>query len=272
MLALIDSDILQYEVAFAAESRLKFMFKEQEREPDGSPPPYSWIPEMVDERVNAIMQQSECVGEPIMLFTGPNNFRFNIAFTQPYKERDDAKPYHHANVKTYIESKYRCLEREGLEADDLIGMMMTKYPGKYMCCSRDKDLRQIPGWHFGWELHKQPQFGPMEIDEYGFLELRQSGKRKFLVGGGDKFFYSQLLTGDSTDDIPGCDGIGPVGAYEILKDCRTSEDCFEAVRKEYQHRYGLYYPEYLLEQGRLLRMVRSLEPDGMPTLWNPSLF
>lgn len=275
MKALIDADILQYEIAFAAETRWKHIQIDAGREPDGSPPPYGLIPEMVDLRIAAILEASGAEGEPIFFFTGEKNFRFDIAFTQPYKERPDAKPFHYRSVKTYIVDKYRCYELEGLEADDLIGIWMTSYPGKYICCSRDKDLRQIPGWHFGWELHKQPQFGPMEIDEFGFLDLRvknDKAKSKYLVGGGDKFFFSQMLTGDSVDCIPGCSGIGVVSAYKMLEGCQTSKDCFEAVWEEYRRRFGLYAPETLLEQGRLLRMVRELDSERKPILWTPSLF
>lgn len=275
MRALIDADILQYEIAFAAETRWKHIQIEAGREPDGSPPPYGLIPEMVDQRIAHILQQSGAEGEPIFFFTGEKNFRFDIAFTQPYKVRTGEKPFHYRSVKTYIVDKYRSYELEGLEADDLIGIWMTTYPGKYICCSRDKDLKQIPGWHFGWEVHKQPQFGPMEIDELGFLELRvknDKDKTKYLVGGGEKFFFSQMLTGDSVDSIPGCDGIGPVYAFSRLKDCGTIEDCAKKVQEEYRRRFGLYYPDVYLEQGRLLRMVRQLDERRSPVLWNPSLF
>lgn len=275
MRALIDADILQYEIAFAAETKWKHIQIEAGREPDGSPPPYGLIPEMVDERIKHILTVSEAEGEPIFFFTGEKNFRFDIAFTQPYKVRNEEKPFHYRSVKTYIVDKYQSYELEGLEADDLIGIWMTAYPGKYICCSRDKDLRQIPGWHFGWELHKQPQFGPMEITEFGFLELRvkpDKAKTKYLVGGGDLFFYSQLLTGDRVDSIPGCNGVGPVSAYEKLARCQTSADCFETVWHEYRQRFGLYAPDIFLEQGRLLRMVRHLDAERKPILWTPTLF
>lgn len=275
MRAAIDADILQYEIAYAAESRLRHEAEDGKEVPEDGHPPFAWIPEMVEERVNAIMRDSGAGGEPLMFFTGKNNFRFDIAFSAPYKPRPEAKPYHHQNVKTVIEYKYKCYEVEGLEADDLIGIVMTAYPGKYISCSRDKDLRQLPGWHFGWELHNQAQFGPMEITEDGFLELRQrndKAKTKYLVGGGDKFFFSQMLTGDRVDGIPGCDGVGPVAAFKILEGCQSSSDCFEAVKAEYQRRFGLFFPDVLLEQGRLLRMVRSLDERGSPVLWNPSLF
>ncbi|AXH72001.1 MAG: exonuclease [Podoviridae sp. ctbj_2] len=275
MRAAIDADILQYEIAFAAESRLKHWLAEGKEMPEDGHPPLPWVHEMIEERVNAILRDSGAVGEPIMFFTGKNNFRFDVAFTQPYKVRDDVKPYHHANVKTFIEYKYECHEVEGLEADDLIGIIMTANPGKFICCSRDKDLRQLAGWHFGWELHKQPQFGPMEIDEFGFLELRvknDKAKTKYLVGGGDLFFFSQLLTGDRVDCIPGCNGVGPVAAFKILEGAETSADCFERVWNFYKQTFGLYAPDIFLEQGRLLRMVRKLDGERKPILWNPSLF
>jgi DNA polymerase-1 len=71
------------------------------------------------------------------------------------------------------------------------------------------------------------------------------------------------LTGDTVDNIPGCPGVGPVKAYNILKDLHPAV-MFDAVRQEYYDR-GMT-DEYLLEQGQLLWMTREFV-DNEPVRW-----
>lgn len=265
-IAAIDADILQYECAFAAEAAWKYEHAERGEEVEG-PPPFANVALIVDKRIEEILNVTG-VRKAKFFFTGASNFRHNIAFTHPYKDRDSRKPHYHEAVKAYIERKYETHEVDGLEADDLLGILMTAFPGKYICCSRDKDLRQIPGWHFGWEMGKQPQFGPELVDEIGYLEMKETGKSKKLIGTGFKFFFSQMITGDSVDTIPGIPGAGGVTAFQLLEPCKTYEECLEVVKRAYQEAYQLYWPEVMLEQGRLLWMVRELDSDKKPVMWS----
>jgi len=61
---------------------------------------------------------------------------------------------------------------------------------------------------------------------------------KKIVGRGRKFFYHQLLTGDSTDNIPGLPGVGEKTAYNILVDCTTEKECYNEVLKMYELKLG----------------------------------
>ena len=51
----------------------------------------------------------------------------------------------------------RCVNR--LEADDLIGMLVSS--GQAIGVTVDKDLRQVPGWH--WNPDKESE--PFEVTE-----------------------------------------------------------------------------------------------------------
>ena len=259
----MNGNILNYECAFAAEAAWKYQHAEKGEEVTG-PPPFDRVAQTIDARIAEIMRVTEAK-KNMFFFTGSTNFRNEIAFTQKYKERPGNKPFYYDAVRAYIERNYESHECEGLEADDLLGIMMTKYPGQFICCSRDKDLRQIPGWHYSWELNKQPQFGPVLIDEMGWIEL--TPKRKIL-GGGAKFFFSQMLMGDTVDTIPGIPNTGPVTAYNALKECQTYAECLEAVKVAYRAHYKLYWPEVMLEQGRLLWMVRELDAKKQPIMWS----
>lgn len=132
-------------------------------------------------------------------------------------------------------------------------------------CTRDKDLRQVTGWHYGWELGNQPEYGPFLVEGIGHLTL--SKRRDKLLGSGTLFFYAQCLTGDGVDSIPGLPGCGPVKAYQILEGKTTEEEAFQAVYGAYQAHFGEDADKELLEQGRLLWMTRQLNEDGNPVLW-----
>jgi 5'-3' exonuclease len=133
-------------------------------------------------------------------------------------------------------------------------------------CTRDKDLRSVDGWHYGWELGEQPSFGPFRVDGYGAIFL--SDDRKKVTGYGLKFFLSQCLTGDRVDSIPGLPKCGPVAAFDILANTNTYAEGLEAVVEAYSRRYAECAYMDLEEQGRLLWMTRKLNEDGSPVLWD----
>ena len=86
------------------------------------------------------------------------------------------------------------------------------------------------------------------------------------------FFYSQLLTGDSTDNIPGLKGYGPAKAYDLLCDCEDEYELFGVAKVQYEEQYGAKFEEYMLVQGRLLWMVNELNEDGSPVMWNLPMY
>lgn len=251
MKALIDGDILRYEIGFGAETGWKSI-----TEGDQCPPPFDYVEDMLYERINNICAIAECDSYEIFLTEG-RTFRYDIATTRPYKgSRKENKPFHWKNLTAYIS---RCMPSQvvqKIEADDAIAIEHTRDNGTVIC-SRDKDLRQVPGYLYSWELGRQPSFGPSLIDKTGYLELKDNK----LIGTGYAFFCAQLLMGDPTDNIPGIRGIGPVAAYDILAHCDNLDEYYEAVATWYNN------DEYLREQGRLLWLVRKLNHDGTPVMW-----
>jgi 5'-3' exonuclease len=263
MQPLIDGDILVYEVGYAAEAAWKYINEGVDVEEH--PPPFDRVADMFDNLVSHISAVVNATQPPIIFLTGKKNFRYEIAKRTPYKERAGKKPYHYKNLLAYVKGKYDYRITEGLEADDLMAIEQTKRPEETIICTRDKDLRSVPGWHYGWELGNQPQFGPELVETLGRIQL--SNDRKKLKGVGILFFYSQCLTGDTVDSIPGLPKTGPVKAYSILEHAKTEEEAFRSVLSAYKDKYGEEAQSELLEQGRLLWMTRSLNEDGSPILW-----
>lgn len=259
MQPLIDGDILCYEVGFAAETG----WSSHEDRPGF--PPFDYVAELLDNRISNICAMVDATSPPILFLTGEGNFRYEIAKRHPYKARPSNKPWHYYNIKAYLKSKYEVIESKGVEADDLMAVEQTKRPEETIICSRDKDLKSVPGWHYSWELGNQPQFGPERVDEFGWIRL--SNDRKSIKGVGYLFFCSQCLTGDKVDTIPGLLQTGPVKAFQILEGSKTPNEALKRVYGAYKAVYGLSAYKELLEQGRLLWMTRKVREDGSPVLW-----
>ena len=284
MRCLVDSDILVYELGSCGQyyeeddvDKERLIIRD-----------FSFVAELIDQRVKEIEEECWSDQPSIFYFTGDEkmiarhnkrnepieykpNFRFDIAVTKPYKGNRDkvVKPFHATNVEVYIMGKWSYKIANGMEADDLIIIDTMKDLDNSIVCTRDKDLRMAGKHHFGWACGKQPQFGPMETDYFGGIEL--SATKKKITGTGVKFFYAQLLTGDSVDNIPGCPGIGPAKAFKLLDELETELDLYESVKAAYLNVYEAKRPEngmiVMREQADLLWMIREVDDEGEPIFW-----
>lgn len=280
---LIDADMLRYEVGFGVEPR-------NEETGEREVLPFTAAITLLERKVAEIMEETWATESPTFYLTADEklitklnkrrekegkkllewkpNFREAIAKTKVYKgNRSGEKPVHFDNITAYIIGTYNTKLAIGLEADDLISIDHNKKK-KYdtIICSRDKDLRITPGNHYGWAIGKLPSFGPEKVDKIGTLELIQSNPLK-LKGTGLKFFYSQLLTGDTVDNIPGLPRCGPAAAYKALSRCKTEKGLFEKVAGLYKEKFkntNTDWREYFKEQAALLWMIQELDEDGEP--------
>lgn len=253
-----------YELGFAAETGWKAITEGREEFP-----PFDYVQDLLHERLDLICRAVSTISpvtQRYIYITSGETFRYNIAKTKPYKgTRIEKKPYHYNNLTVYLKDVLGAEVITGIEADDKMAVGQTASNATTCICTRDKDLRQVPGWFYSWELGRQPEFGPVEISHAGTLSLSKNKKK--INATGMALFYSQLLTGDRVDNIPGIEGIGPVAAYDALKNCSTTEDMLEVVKERYQEVIGKKWEEYLLEMGQLLWMVRRMNGDGSPQIW-----
>lgn len=177
--------------------------------------------------------------------TGKGNFRYDIAKTVPYKgnRKDTPKPPYYQELRDHMVKRLGAVVVEGQEADDEVAIRMSKEPDTYTLVGVDKDLLQIPGWHFN--PSKDLERYVNEFEAY-------------------KSFCLQLLTGDRTDNIPGLQGIGPKKAEKALKDAKTKQELLDTAWEKYQE-LG-HTLEYFTEQGQLLWLRRS---EG--EIWQPNV-
>lgn len=173
-----------------------------------------------------------------------SNYRYSISST--YKaNRKAEKPLHYDLLRTELEENpfYRTNVIYNKEADDGIGIKASSFKSRkdYCIVSLDKDLIQIPGWHYNFV--KEKKF---------YIPTQQS----------IKWFYKQLLIGDSADNIDGIIGIGENLANSLIDECSTEEEMYAVVYKIYKETNSL---ETLRERGRLLKIqTKENEP-----LWEP---
>lgn len=276
MKCLIDADLLLWEAGFAGQVKdeetgeltmLSFenvqeVFDQKIREIEDA----CWANEpsvlyfTADEKlIKLLNKQRKRDGEDLLEFKP--NFRLEVAKSQPYKERKSVRPLHYYNLRAYALQTYECVVANGMEADDRLAMDSDRRDLTTILCSRDKDLRQVEGMNYSWECGAQPAWGPKHVKGVGSLTLSEKGK---LSGDGLKFFYSQIITGDKVDTIPGLPRGGPVLAHKTLKDCETEREMYDAVAALYEAKMGEGWETYLREQVDLLWMVRELDEEGNP--------
>lgn len=283
MQPLIDGDVLRYELGFSGEYD---ELDENTNEKIHHIREWDFVQELVDNKIRFISEEVGADKPPVLFLTGSSTsttilnrqrkweglgaitldvpFRELVATVKPYKgTRKGAKPYHFDNITAYVLANYDCCVSNGLEADDLMAIRQSQGAGDTVICTRDKDLRMVPGWHYGWECGKQPSFGPELVTREGRL-YEQRGEIK---GVGLKFFFYQMLVGDTVDNIPGCPKVGTKGAMNLLGPCVTKREHELAVISAYQKVYPDNYKEMIEEQSRLLWMVRELDNKGRPIFY-----
>ena len=145
----------------------------------------------------------------VVFLTGTNNYR-KVIYPEYKANRTQEKPKHYDLIREYLMNHEAAVMCEDEEADDVMGYSQTE---NTIICSIDKDLDQIPGRHFNFVKNKHYEITPEE---------------------GMAFFYSQLLTGDRVDNIPGLPKVGPAKAKKILGEWTNEQDAKAKTLKAYQ--------------------------------------
>lgn len=243
--ALIDADTGL--VAAAAEAEQEFEF-----EPDH----LTYVADLEDAKgifQNWLDHILEKVGAKsfILAISDSGNY-FRTDQWPAYKTNRGRKPLAHRRLRNWVLSNpdYRTFLRPRLEADDVLGILATHKSlvnGEKIIVSIDKDLLQIPGQHYNPD---KDEF--REVDE----------------ASGEHLFFTQTLTGDATDNYPGCPGIGPKRAPAIIGDDLAS--AWPRVVAAYE-KAGLTEEDALV-QARVARILRAKDYDFKqkePILWTP---
>ena len=171
--------------------------------------------------------------------SGMNNFRYEVAKTKPYKGNRSGMvaPKFLNYCKQYLEEQYGAIRMHGYEADDGIASDMTQSGAIH--CGIDKDILQIPGRHYNYVKEEWQEVSTEEAT----LNL-----------------YRQVLTGDTSDNIPGLPRVGAKTAEKVIVDADTAfTDAFEYYKQVCADKLPeVNVVEYFAEQFQLISMRTDL--------------
>ncbi len=161
--------------------------------------------------------------------SGSENFRYRLYPDYKANRKEIRKPEWLQQVREFLVSEWKAKLTDGYEADDAIGIALRD---DSIVCGNDKDFRQLPGRHYN--------FVRLEWDRIGVVPAKFN-------------FWTQMLIGDRSDNIPGIPGLGETKAPRVLND-KSPADWREIVSRLYES-CGLDFER----NYRLLRLLRSEE-------------
>jgi 5'-3' exonuclease len=210
MKALIDGDIIAYRIGFACQ-------KKDKETGLVTTDPKLYALHSTKLYVNQIIEDCGCTSYTIYL-TPKKTFRNKVRDDYKGNRKGIAKPVHLDAIRTYLVNVYKAVVVNNIEADDALGL---KQIPTTMICSIDKDLLMCEGNHYNFVKK----------------EFKQVTKEE-----GTRFFYQQMITGDSADNILGIKGLGKVKASKLLQD---------TARKDWDSMIiDLYIEEFGYDEGR----------------------
>lgn len=158
------------------------------------------------EVMNNVILHKECTSYEVWI-GGTGNFRKDLY--PEYKANRDAfaRPMLEEVLRGYLIKKYNAQLADGQEAEDVVSyrsLMMSDT----IIAHIDKDLDNTPGGHFNYVTGENYTLTQEEADIN---------------------FFRQALTGDSTDNIPGIAGCGPVKAAAVISEHTGFDDMWNKV-------------------------------------------
>ena len=243
--ALIDADILCYEAAASCEVETRW---DDDIHTVHSDLKETW--RVLKAKVDRVCEAVDA-SRIVMTISSNTNFRKELVYPA-YKDNRKAvrKPLCLADLKAKTFDEWETHRHPSLEGDDVLGILATDpkfYPGyRKVVVSLDKDLKTIPGYYYNFRKEEW-----YEIDE----------------DTANRWHMLQTLTGDTTDGYPGCPGIGPKKAEQIL-DGLPMGDRWEAVVAAYEK--AKLAPAVALQMARCAYILRNHDyVDGEVKLWTP---
>lgn len=247
-IALLDGDIIAFRCAAACQQTLDWG--------DGSEKTLSVDTETaISTALDMVRNWTELARckVPLVCFSADLNWRHAIYPDYKISRRGGSKPQAYGAVVEAIEAEFKAIRMDGLEADDVMGILATSPAEQYrgaVIVTLDKDLATVPG------RHVNPNKDIMV--------------RRISPQVADFNWHLQTLMGDRTDDIPGIHGVGPKKAEKILQEAPYN-DYWGAILGAYQAA-GLGGTEAILN-ARLTRILRRTDYDrenNEVILWHPT--
>lgn len=186
--------------------------------------------------------------------TSSKGDRFLAATTQPYQgqRHTGRKPNNWAFLREWMETydgdAFTPKIWTQREADDGIAYVNEGAALHahilHVVHSADKDMRMFCGTHCDWN-----DYAITEVPHGTYDIVGQNGLQY-----GHKWFWMQMLMGDTADHIPGLPGVGKKSAESLLKGTKDNAEAAKLVFGKYREKKGDDWRDYFAEQAVLLWM------------------
>ena len=151
--------------------------------------------------------------------------------------------------------KIETIEKEGLEADDLLGTISCMCEEKGMdisIISGDRDTLQLATEHVKIRIPKTKQ-GRTEVEDYNAADVEE----KYGVTP-KEFIDVKALMGDAADNIPGVPGVGEKTATKIIQQYKSIENAYEHADELKPPRASKNLKEFW-EQAKMSKTLATIE-------------
>ena len=152
-----------------------------------------------------------------------NNFRNDV--NKEYKaNRTQKRPTILSDLHKQVKELYNSVWGDGVETDDVVATLWAEEVAKngidsVIIMSLDKDYKQFPCWFYDYHYRRR--------------ELVKISEEEAI-----RNFYSQMIIGDSADNIKVCKGYGKVYASKLLREAKTEYSAMIKTYRLYKEVYG----------------------------------
>ena len=268
----IDADFMAYQVSAETKDELAGI------------KPRKTLDQMRHNTRNGLEHLRKCVGaETYVAHITPSGSdkggRDAVALTKGYQDnrKDAVKPEHLQMVRSYIGEELPSIIHLDQEADD--GMAQANYNAAdsnlSVIVSKDKDLRIPPGLHYDFEADEI-----VDVDDpFGDIWVDRTKSTAKVLGWGTKFFWAQLLMGDTADNIAGLPkdengkGVGPIAAHKLLEQCTDDWQCYRVCIwmwsgstfkwQNYRDGHNTTWQAHMIADMKLLWMRRTQDENDV---------
>jgi len=199
--------------------------------------------------VNSVVVNSGCQFA-IMFYQDMNHQNFRNTILPEYKKHrvpsEAVLLWKPVIIKVFKDIRAQALKY--IESDDAIFLYSEIFGKDCVIVSGDKDMFQIPGTHYNpYKRNLTP--------EQRWKTVTRSEA--------EKFFWIQVLCGDSTDmpnNMCGIEGVGPATALKLLDQADVETPYSKVIQQAYTKKYGS--KEGFIRANRTYKMVKLLSKYG----------
>ena len=187
----------------------------------------------------SFLEEQVSVDDFVICNGSKNNFRKDI--TPTYKlNRTQKRPDILKELHEVVKLSYNSVWGDGVETDDVVATLWAEEVEKngvdsVIIMSLDKDYKQFPCWFYDYNYKKRELIKISEEEAY-------------------RNFYSQMIVGDSADNIKVCKGYGKVYASKLFKEVKTEYSMFNKTYRLYKEVYGDDAKDMFTQARSLLKL------------------